>query len=335
MFAHFWLRLGCMVLRPHLYCLPSRFTLVRSLYWVLGLCSIRPGYCCVGNGRRDDYDADSFASLTQCCSCGGFFPSFAIFALVWGLLFLGILAFIPRLHFWCCLFCSVCLFSSSLSPTVASLVCFKLQATISGGPCLCVLSSCWVWGRLLLSLFWCNCSAFFLGHLRFSAACHAAGYPSWVPHLADSDWLTYSCSGRLAWGWGCLGTDVLIPHLVFYLVPAQLPLKLLPLWGSAPLACVSACLTPVCWSTPGVRLEGSLLLHLAFSHVPCSSSGPAGSLGVFRSPGVCPSASLVTWVGLQPFPSFSVLLLLRLLAVVGGVMHPVLGWSSCGGVCLV
>ena len=57
---------------------------------------------------------------------------------------------------------------------------------------------------------------------------------------------------------------------------------------------------------------GSLLRHLGFSHVPCSSSGPvacaafhaAGSLGVFRSPGVCPSASLVTWVGLQPFPSF-------------------------------
>ena len=64
---------------------------------------------------------------------------------------------------------------------------------------------------------------FLLGYLRFSAACHAAGYPSRVPHLADSGWLPYSCGGRLAWGWGCLGTDVLIPHLVFYLVPAQLP----------------------------------------------------------------------------------------------------------------
>ena len=40
-------------------------------------------------------------------------------------------------------------------------------------------------------------------------------------------------------------------------------------------------------------------------------------LGFFRSPGVCPSASLVTLVGLQPFPSFSVS-----------------GCSSCGGVCL-
>ena len=87
---------------------------------------------------------------------------------------------------------------------------------------------------------------FFLGHLRFSAACHAAGYPSRAPHLADSGWLPYSFSGHLAWGWGCLGTDVLILHLVFYLVPAQLPHPLLPLWGSAPLAGASACLSPVC-----------------------------------------------------------------------------------------
>ena len=200
-----------------------------------------------------------------------------------------------------------------------------------------------MWGRLLLSLFWCDCSAFYLGHLRFSATCYATGYPSGVPHLADSGWLTYSCSGGLVWGWGCLGTGVLLPHLVFYLVPAQLPLPLLPLRGSAPLTGASACLTPVCWSTPEVGLEGSLLRHWVFSHVPCSSSGPAAcaafpaacSLGVFRSPGVCPSASLVTWVGLQPFPSFSMLLLLHLLAGVGGVMHPVSGCSRCGGVCLV
>ena len=83
-----------------------------------------------------------------------------------------------------------------------------------------------------------------------------------------------------------------------------------------------------------VGLKGYLLRHFVFSHVPCSSSGPAGYLGVFRSPGVCPSASLLTLVGLQPFPSFSVLLLLRLLAGVGWVMHPVSGCSSCGGVCL-
>ena len=31
-----------MVLRPHLYCLPSRFTIVRYLYWFLGLCGVSP-----------------------------------------------------------------------------------------------------------------------------------------------------------------------------------------------------------------------------------------------------------------------------------------------------
>ena len=40
MFAHFWLRQCRMVLRPHLYCLPSRFTIMRYLYWFLGLCGI-------------------------------------------------------------------------------------------------------------------------------------------------------------------------------------------------------------------------------------------------------------------------------------------------------
>ena len=31
------------------------FTLVRSLYWVLGFCGVRPGYCCVGDDRCADY----------------------------------------------------------------------------------------------------------------------------------------------------------------------------------------------------------------------------------------------------------------------------------------
>ena len=119
-------------------------------------------------------------------------------------------------------FCSVCLFSASLSPTVASLVWFscgppslvvpvfmcRVSFFLWRRSCVFFLSSCWVWGRLLLSFFWCDCSAFFLGHLRFSAVCHAAGYPSRVPHLADSGWLTYSCSGRLAWGWRCLVTPL-------------------------------------------------------------------------------------------------------------------------------
>ena len=163
--------------------------------------------------------------------------------------------------------------------------------------------------------YWASCGVtalpFFLGHLRFSAACHAAGYPSRVPHLADSGWLPYSCGGCLAWGWGCFGTDVLIPHLGFYLVTAQLPLLLLTLWGSAPLAGASACLSPVCWSTLGVELVGSLLRHLVFSRMPCSSSGPAacaafpaaGYLGVFPVSG-CLSFSFpggVGWASVLPF----------------------------------
>ena len=67
------------------------------------------------------------------------------------------------------------------------------------------------------------------------------------------------------------------------------PSAFFPLWGSAPLTGASACLSPVCWSTPGVGLVGSLLRHLVFSHVSCYSSGPAacaafpaaGYLGVF------------------------------------------------------
>ena len=146
-----------------------------------------------------------------------FSPSFAIFALVSGLLLiLEILAFIPRLHFWCCLFCSACLFSSSLSPRVASLGYFSCRppslvvSVYVFGVSFCgsgavSSSSPPAGGGVALAdpLLVCLLS-FFLGHLRFSATCHAAGYPSGVPHLADSGWLTYSCGDGLAWGWGVL-----------------------------------------------------------------------------------------------------------------------------------
>ena len=129
---------------------------------------------------------------------------------------------------------------------------------------LCILSSCWGWGRLLLSLFWCDCSAIFLGHLRFSAMCHAAGDPSGFPHLADSGWLTSSCGGGLAWGWGFLATDILLPRFGFLPCASAAPLPLLPLLGSVPLPGASACLTPVCWST------GVVLCHLVFSTMCCA-----------------------------------------------------------------
>ena len=94
--------------------------------------------------------------------------------------------------------------------------------------CVFILSSCWGWGRLLLSLFWCGCSARFPGAPAVFRCVHAASYPSRVPHLADSGWLPYSCGGRLAWGWGCLGTDVLIPHLVSTLCRRNSPFRFFP-----------------------------------------------------------------------------------------------------------
>ena len=113
-------------------------------------------------------------------------------------------------------------------------------------------------GRLLLSLFWCACSAISLGHLRFSAVCR----------LANSGWLTSYCGGGFAWGWEFLATDILLPHFGFLPCASAAPLPLLPLRGSAPLPGASACLTPVCWSTPVVVLDGSVLCHLVF--LPCA-----------------------------------------------------------------
>ena len=72
---------------PTFVAYPHGLLLCGPFIGFLGLCGVRPGYCCVGDDRCDDYYADSSASLAQYCSCGGFYPSFAIFALVWGLLF--------------------------------------------------------------------------------------------------------------------------------------------------------------------------------------------------------------------------------------------------------
>ena len=73
-------------------------------------------------------------------------------------------------------------------------------------------------------LVWLLC--LFLGHLRFSAACPAAGCPYGSrTYLAPVSWPTPAVDVY------CWVGGVLVHHLVFYLVPAQLPLPLLTLSG--------------------------------------------------------------------------------------------------------
>ena len=106
--------------------------------------------------------------------------------------------------------------------------------------------------------------------------------------------------------------------LVFFFVPAQLPLPLLPLRGSAPLQGGLACLSPVCWSTLWC---GWRELAATFSSVPvrcfpcCRYIGFLGfscsacSLGWLLLCTLCqgvPVAVLSAWfvggVPLLPFP---------------------------------
>ena len=170
----------------------------------------------------------------------------------------------------------------------------------AGGPYICV----WVfflWRRSCFSSppvgggvdsYWASFGVaalpFFLGHLRFSAACQAASCPSRVPHLADSGWLPYSCGGRLAWSWGCLGTVVLIPHLVSSLCWRNSPFRFFPFgvlcpWRVRQHICIQSaglllrlgwwCLGCVTWFSPmsqalpqGLRLAqpSQLLTTLVF-----------------------------------------------------------------------
>ena len=109
----------------------------------------------------------------------------------------------------------------------------------------------------------------------------------------------------------CWSTPVVVPccwvggvwihHLVFYLVPAQLPLLLLTLSGRGNLSGSSL----LVYSCVGALLLGWRVFAASLGFLPCAVLFLRGLqlaqlsllqvlLGIFRSPGVCPSASLVT-----------------------------------------
>ena len=84
--AFLWLRRCCILLQPHFYCLPSRFTyrevplLVLRHVWYLVLCFW--GVCAA---YADGSCAGSCGYLAQGCRGGGFLPNSPVFALVLGL----------------------------------------------------------------------------------------------------------------------------------------------------------------------------------------------------------------------------------------------------------
>ena len=67
---------------PTFLAYPHVFLACGPFIGFLGFFGVRQSYSCVGVDRHDDYSADSSASLAQCGFVGGFFPNFAIFALV-------------------------------------------------------------------------------------------------------------------------------------------------------------------------------------------------------------------------------------------------------------
>ena len=129
---------GVTNLRPHLYCLPSRFTIVRFLYWVLGLCGVSPVFSVAFAPIARTIPASVLvlpmwrffrrfrATFGDFCSCLRNFSASAS---------------IPWLRLWCDFSCSVCLFSAYLYPPVAGLVGF------SCGPTSLVVHVC-VWSFL-------------------------------------------------------------------------------------------------------------------------------------------------------------------------------------------
>ena len=152
----------------------------------------------------------------------------------------------------------------------------------------------------LFSLSWYTCG--------FYTRCHAAGGPSWVPLLAESGWLLYSCGDGFAWGWGMSCHSCTVPPLFSFLCLRSFPFRCFPLGVLPPYRVGWHVCLQFAGLLFGVARGGLLRL---FPQCLCTVFPAAGTLG------------------------FSGLLLLRLLAGVVVALHPVSGCSSCGVVCLV
>ena len=171
--------------------------------------------------------------------------------------------------------------------------------------CVFFLSSCWVWGRLLLSLFWCGCCAFSWGTCGFpQRVLQLVTLLGFRTYLAPVSWPTPAVDVC------CWVGGVLIQHLVFYLVPAQLPLPLLTLSGCCNLSgssllvvyCGGAlllgwrCLCCVTWFSTMCRA-------LPPGPAACAAYPATGSLGDFQVTG-CLSFCFpgdVGWASALPF----------------------------------
>ena len=155
---------------------------------------------------------------------------------------------------------------------------------------------------------WCVCSAclgtpevFTLCVMQLAAL---LGFPCWLTQVGCSTPAVMVSLG--VGGLSCHSCSV--PPLFSFLCLRSFPFRCFPFGVLPPLQGGLACLSPVCWSTLWCGWRG---LAATFSSVPVRCF---------------PCCRYIV---------FSGLLLLRLLAGVVVVLHPVSGCSSCGVVCLV
>ena len=147
----------------------------------------------------------------------------------------------------------------------------------------------------MLSLFWSGFCAFSWGTCSFPLrVLQLVTLLGFRTYLAPVSWLTPALDVY------CWVGGVLVHHLVFYLVPAQLPLLLLTLSGFCNLSGSGL----LVYSSSGALLLGWRCLVASLGFLPCAMLFLRGlqlaqltlqqvPLGIFRSPGVCLS-SLVT-----------------------------------------